>query len=135
MARSAAARALDDQAPTRLREVPRLSEAATGPHYADPGDVREFAGTLPEKFLHCREMNHNWRPYTVGGHPDGGYERVLRCTRCRTRRVQHLTASGAVISSKYIYPDGYESKGLGRIVGEGRDALRLESIKRVYVED
>ena len=62
---------LRDLPPSAAKEVAR-----TG--YADTGEVEVFAQDLPERFLHCREMNHNWRPYTVGRHKDGGYERVLR---------------------------------------------------------
>jgi hypothetical protein len=95
------------------------------------GRIEEFAEELPDKYLHCRELGHNWRPFTAGSHPDGGFERVLRCTRCRCRRVQELTSRGAVVTNKYIHPEGYLSKGHGRIVGEGRDMLRLVSLKRL----
>lgn len=95
-------------------------------------DVQAFAAELPASFLQCRELGHLWRPYRAGLHPDGGYERVLRCGRCRTRREQSLSVMGMVLTNKYVYPDGYQTEhGLGRIVGEGRGMLRLESIKRV----
>jgi hypothetical protein len=101
-------------------------------NYAALSEVEAFAEELPEKFLHCREMNHNWRPFTVGRYKDGGFERVLRCVRCRTKKVQHLDASGMILGgSKYEHPEGYLHKGMGRIVGEGRGLLRLESIKRI----
>lgn len=100
------------------------------------GDVREFAASLPASFLQCRELGHLWRPYRAGRHPDGGFERVLRCSRCRTRREQALSAMGMVLTNKYVYPDGYQTEhGLGRIVGEGRGMLRLESIKRVLPDE
>lgn len=101
------------------------------PEYADPGDVADFAASLPEKFLYCREMGHNWRPFSAGRFKDGGYERILRCVRCKTERHQNITSVGVVVSSKYVHPEGYLSKGMGRIVGEGRGVLRLESIKRI----
>lgn len=102
--------------------------------FADVGDVADFAEALPEKFLYCREMGHNWRPYSAAGYKDGGFERTLRCTRCRTRRVQEISNRGIVLANKYIHPDGYLSKGMGRIVGEGRGVLRLESIKRIVAK-
>ncbi len=106
------------------------------PEYADATTVAEFAETLPEKFLHCRELNHNWRPFDIGSHPDGGFERTLRCVRCKARKVQHLSSSGMLIGgSKMIYPSGYLADGIGRIVGEGRGALRLESIRRITDKD
>jgi hypothetical protein len=109
---------------------PSAAESRDG--YADTGEVEAFAAELPEKFLHCREMNHNWRPFDVGPHKDGGYERTLRCVRCKTRKVQHLDRYGMLIGgTRYEYPEGYQAENLGRIVGEGRGALRLESIKRI----
>lgn len=102
--------------------------------YALPEDVQEFAEGLPEKFLYCREMGHNWRPYTAGRFKDGGFERVLRCSRCRTRRVQEISNKGVIVKNQYVHPEGYLSKGMGRIVGEGRGVLRLESIKRIVAK-
>lgn len=104
-------------------------------YFAQLGEVAEFAESLPERFLHCRELGHTWRPFTAGRHRDGGFERVLRCTRCRTRRVQEISSRGMVVSNKYIHPDGYLHKGFGRIVGEGRGLLRLESLKRLTKEE
>lgn len=102
------------------------------PRYADTGEVSDWAKDLPERFLHCREMNHNWRPFDVGRHKDGGYERTLRCVRCKTRKVQHLDTHGMLIGgARYEHPEGYLHKGMGRIVGEGRGALRIESILRI----
>lgn len=102
---------------------------------ADLDEVRSFAASLPERFLYCREMGHNWKPYSAGRFKDGGFERVLRCTRCRTRRVQEINHHGLITRSRYEHPEGYLSEGLGRIVGEGRGALRLESIKRIVAKD
>lgn len=104
-------------------------------HFAQLGDVEEFAENLPEKYLHCRELGHLWRPATAGRHPDGGFTRTLRCHRCRTKREQELSNRGMVLTNKYIYPEGYQSENIGRIVGEGRGLLRLESIKRVLPEE
>lgn len=101
------------------------------PQGADLDEVREFAQHLPERFLHCREMGHNWRPYSAGRWEDGGFERVIRCTRCKTKRFQGIDSRGLIVSSHYEHPEGYLSNGLGRIVGDGRGALRLESIKRI----
>lgn len=100
-------------------------------HYATIGQVQDFAEELSDAHLHCRELGHLWRPHSAGRYKDGGFERVLRCNRCRTRRQQTLTGAGMVQTNKYIYPDGYQAKGLGRIVGEGRGILRIASITRV----
>lgn len=95
------------------------------------GEVREFAEGLPDKFLRCRSLGHNWVPHSAGHHPDGGYERVLRCSRCAARREMSLNAIGVIISSQYKHPDGYLApSGTGSIVGEGRGILRIEEITR-----
>lgn len=120
MARSSAA----------LRAVAQ-EELDDHPREADIDDVREFAASLPERYLHCREMGHNWRPFSAGRYKDGGFERVLRCTRCRTKRRQGIDGRGMIMASSYEHPPGYLSDGMGRIVGEGRGALRLESIQRI----
>lgn len=100
--------------------------------YADRAEVAEFAQTLTISHLECREMGHNWKRWIARWIPEQhAYERALRCVRCRTERWQLLSDSGAVLpGGGYKYPDGYQHQGLGRIVGEGRDALRLESLRR-----
>ena len=97
--------------------------------YALRGEVERFAQTLSDKFLACRELGHNWMPRTAAL-KDNYYDRVLRCSRCRTERHQTVSRSGEVLSSNYNYREGYQAKGLGRVVGDGRSALRLESIIR-----
>jgi hypothetical protein len=118
----------------RSGAAPRLT-VVSDQHYADLGQVADFAASLPEAFLHCRELGHNWRPNTAGKYKDGGYLRVLRCSRCRTKRREELTSTGMKISTSYEHPDGYLTDGIGRIVGEGRGLLRLESMTRSIPED
>jgi hypothetical protein len=101
---------------------------------ADPLDVASFAAGLRKTHLLCRELGHNWLPFTVRLADGGGYDRVLRCSRCRTERWQLLTAFGGIVSNQYKYPEGYTNQGHGRIVGEGRDMLRLESVTRLLGE-
>lgn len=109
----------------------RKRVASQGPSYAHPDDVRDWAEGLKESYLQCRELGHNWRPHTARWSSEfEGFERRLRCTRCRTVREQVLSAHGAVVTNQYLYPDGYQTHGMGRVVGDGRDALRLESIQR-----
>lgn len=134
MARGASARrvsAAEESRPALALAAPHETKSTAFNEYADTDEVIDFAAQLPEKFLHCREMNHNWRPYTAGRHKDGGWERTLRCVRCRTLKTQHLSTNGMLIgSATYVHAEGYLHKGLGRIVGEGRGALRLESLRR-----
>lgn len=105
-----------------------------GPLYAPPSEVADFAANLTISFLLCRDIGHNWRPFGAQYMADGYYERVLRCTRCKTERWETITTRGSKNGTHYKYPDGYQHKGLGRIVGDGKDALRLESILRAVGE-
>jgi len=103
--------------------------------YADRAEVESFAGGLMISHLHCREMGHNWRAWVARWDEEHRcYERALRCTRCRTERWQSISTSGAMVASSYKYPEGYTAQGIGRIVGEGRDALRLESLTRALAD-
>lgn len=95
------------------------------------GEVEDWAHGLPESFLYCREMGHNWLPYTAGRYKDGGFERVLRCGRCKTRKRQEISARGLLLGTRYEHPDGYLTHGMGPIVGEERGVLRLESMQRI----
>lgn len=98
---------------------------------AEPSEVESFAQSLKMSYLMCRELGHNWRPATARYvRSQKVYERSLRCVRCTCERQQVLDASGSIISTHYVHPEGYLHKGLGRIVGEGRDVLRLESLNR-----
>lgn len=98
-------------------------------------EVGQWADTLPDKFLLCREMRHSWRPRTARWNSsDNLYERVIQCARCHTERHSLLSVSGHVLSSHYVYPEGYQHTGFGRITGDGLDRLRLASLLRT-VED
>lgn len=102
--------------------------------YADRDEVSDFAGGLSISHLQCRDVGHNWRPWVARWDDEHNcYERALRCTRCRTERWESIGASGSKLGSHYKYPEGYTAQGIGRIVGEGRDALRLESLTRQIV--
>ena len=60
----------------------------------------------------------------------------MRCGRCRTERAQSLDMHGHVVSNGYAYADGYLApKGVGHIVGETKDHLRLESVLRLLGKD
>lgn len=101
--------------------------------YAALEEVAGLAEAMPDRFLECRDMGHNWRRYTADlTTVEGGsvYERTLRCSRCRTLRKQTLSLTGTILSTSYDYADGYQLEGVGRIIGDGRDALRLASITR-----
>lgn len=93
-------------------------------------DVASFAAHLSEEWLVCRDTGHTWRPFDAKVLQDKGcYERSHRCASCDTIRHQRLSFRGAVLGTTYDYPDGYLSN-VGRIVGDDRDRLRLESLQR-----
>lgn len=102
-------------------------------------EVSSWAEGLPDNFLRCRELSHNWSPYTASiNNRTRTIYRVLRCTRCKARKHQDLTPRGHVVRTHIQYAEGFLHKGKGRIVGEARDVLRLASVMRgsvVYVDD
>lgn len=110
----------------------RKAPTRPAPEFADPHEVADFAAGLELDWLYCRTYQHNWKPWTAHwSDHEGCYEVSIRCNRCTTRRIQRMSDKGAVLSSHYEYPEGYLHEGMGRIAGEGRDALRLESVTRV----
>jgi hypothetical protein len=99
--------------------------------YADPAEVADLAAGMKQTHLECRTWNHIWRPNTAAlATTQRWYDVTMRCVRCRSLRVQTWSLSGTVVTSHYEYAEGYLNKGLGRIVGDGRDALRLEIVQR-----
>lgn len=95
-----------------------------------PISVDTFAAGLGERVLHCRELGHVWRPLTVTWDRKArAYDRRLRCSSCRTVRVQVLTQSGGIVSNRYEYAEGYLAHGVE--VGRGnRDVFRAEALSR-----
>lgn len=119
------------------RRTPLKSVSTTPPSVSDaavvgatPAEVRAWAETLPERFLECRDMNHSWRRFNVGRHKSGGFERTLRCSRCRSRKIQHVSDGGLILGSRYEHSDGYLAEGLGRLTGDSRGQLRLALMTR-----
>lgn len=98
-----------------------------------PKTAAEFAANLSNKFLHCRELGHTWRPHTVTWDPEArAYDRRLRCSSCHTVRIQLLDQYGHVVANRYEYPDQYLMHRDGQVgaFGGARDAYRLEAITR-----
>lgn len=102
--------------------------------WADLDEVRQFATELPEEYLQCRDSGHRWLPHDAAKHPDGSYSRVMRCPRCRTRKEQDIDSRGAIVGTQYKHPEGYLHQGQGRIAGDGKGILRLESIHRALIK-
>lgn len=99
--------------------------------YADADEVASYAHELRTSYLLCRELQHNWKPWSASWDDEHhNYVRRIRCTRCHTVKHQRVSRTGGVLASHYEYPDGYLHARLGRIVGDARDTLRLESLMR-----
>lgn len=95
-----------------------------------PVQADTFASRLSDKALHCRELGHVWRPLVASWEEDArAFHRRLRCTSCRTERVQVLSARGHVLSNRYLYPDGYLATHVVGMTG-ARDLFRLEAVLR-----
>ena len=95
----------------------------------------EWVLDLNDQQLLCRDIGHTWRPFRAYL-TEYGYERILRCPRCRTERAQSLSPRGHVLEGHYSYPDGYLApKGVGRMDSDARDLLRLESIGRLIAKE
>jgi hypothetical protein len=83
-------------------------------------------------FIQCRDFGHSWRPFTATWDPDYNvYKTALRCSRCFTKRFRDISRDGQQLGNRYDYTDGYTLKGVGRMTGEDRDHLRLESLTRI----
>lgn len=94
-----------------------------------PVNAETFAEQLSEKHLHCRELGHTWRSFTVKWDASARcYDRQLRCSSCRTIRRQTLSDRGHVLSNSYVYADGYLASHVEP--GFTRDVFRLESVLR-----
>ena len=106
------------------------------PHFADVDDVQRVADDWSTDFLQCRDVGHHWVPEDAVHVIAARFYRVIHaCTRCEVRRTRELSERGHVFAQTYDYPDGYMIKGLGRIAGEAKDALRLASTLRGTVHD
>lgn len=95
--------------------------------------VQERVHALKGRFLECRTIGHAWRLGYIGpagrgdeeiqgrarnhpARPDGA--RVLRCTRCRTERVDlawigygRAEYDFRLVARYYRYPDDYKVEG------------------------
>lgn len=117
---------------TTARKKP-AKPAADLPPGRDPNlDVESVIADMPDNFIQCRDFNHSWRSHNANY--DAGsqsYDVTLKCTRCKAERIRTIDSHGGLVSSHYDYKDGYLIKGMGRLTGNDRNALRLNSVLRV----
>lgn len=100
---------------------------------ASPKEVRAAVVKMPETFLRCRDLGHTWLQYRVK-RIRGGFERSLFCRSCKTNKHMFISPKGEILASNYVYNDGYQIQGLGRIQAEGKSVLRLEALDRIMVD-
>lgn len=93
--------------------------------------VESFAHGLTTNYLACRELGHVWKPWgATWDRVARAYDRRLRCSRCRTERVQLINDQGHVLTNRYNYSSGYEAKNVEKGVRVSRDIFRLEALTR-----
>lgn len=92
-------------------------------------DIDDAMDQMSDEAMVCRDISHSWRSHVVL-RIKGGYERQLRCSSCGTLRIETLNSKGGLIDRYYEYAEGYRVKGLGRISGETKDAVRLVSLQK-----
>lgn len=98
-------------------------------------EIELFADKLPDEYLRCRELGHNWVPHTATRYRNA-IVRSLRCTRCKTRKRHTLDSRGMIQGgTTYSHPEGYLHEGYGQITGEGRGILRITSVLRGRVTE
>lgn len=108
-------------------------EGVRAPSAADTSEVERQAKKWSTATLECRSYGHLWRPSTAQHFPKLRYWYVVRkCGRCTTERHEELDEYGRVFSKWYRYAEGYLTENLGRITGDGRGVLRLQTVLRTF---
>jgi hypothetical protein len=86
---------------------------------------------LSDEHITCRAGNHSWRPRNAS-RIRGGYKRLEFCgNKCGCERYQELDRWGQVLRTNIRYPKGYLLKGIGRLTGMAKGAVRVEAIERI----
>lgn len=118
------------RANARLYSLP----SRTAPRVASPDEVAELAQDWTDEILECRTYGHKWTPHRAQHVKQYRYFYVIQlCERCTTTRHMEISESGGeVYDTWYEYPDGYLTKGLGRIAGDARGQLRLATVLRTF---
>jgi hypothetical protein len=102
--------------------------------YASSARIREAVEDWTDAQIQCRAYQHNWRSLSVFHRP-GIYTIVQRCTRCKNERERDMDESGGVIGKwKTTYRPGYLlGPNVGRVDGDGRDIIRLASLRHMTI--
>src|SRR5688500_8404333 len=77
---------------------------------------------LDEKHLACRDLRHAWTPEAYWKGNFGFVHRRLKCSRCKTVRLDRW--EGGDVKRQYQYPDGYRVEGRVHAVDVRDEILR-----------
>lgn len=117
------------------------------PEYLHPRDIDEFADEIKTNYLECRVHGHSRTSSSVGMiadvetyglHREQGARYALKTLRCRNRcgvtwaQIINFD-TGEIVSDHgpdYSRAPLYLAKGLGRLVKNDRNRLRLEQLHR-----
>lgn len=106
----------------------RPADKAAPKKLATPRQVRDQARDMEQEYLRCKSYGHQFDPFTVE-RLRGAFIVHLKCHRCTTVTSQEISLRGMLLTGRsYNYPDGYLFKGIGRIQGEARGAIRAACI-------
>lgn len=86
------------------------------------------SGGTSHDMLLCKTIGHQWDPYDVKRHPEGGWIWELRCERCGTVRHDVLENDGQLYSRSYAYVDGYRDADIYESRSDRRAALVREQV-------
>lgn len=106
--------------------------------FATVEDAKDFALKLKKKFLDCRVNRHGaWIDKDV--RPDIDNILVIEqvCPSCGTsRKCERSRVSGRRLTGwAYTYPEGYQTKGIGRLAGDALDILALVKFEDVIARN
>lgn len=101
--------------------------------YASRADIEEAILEMDGNWLQCRANNHAWQAFSAPyDKRSRTYEVTQQCIRCESFRHCTLGETGAMLARWHIaYAEGYLLKGMGRAIGEARDALRFAATVRI----
>lgn len=110
-----------------MAHVPSTSQ------FASIEDVEAKASEWNTKQLNCRTYGHHWTPLRAHHYTRERYIRVEHlCDSCHSERVTEMSERGHVFASWINYAEGYLSQGIGRIVGDAKDLVRLTAVTRMF---
>jgi hypothetical protein len=115
-----------------------MTRAKTKTKWATRNQVEAIAKEWTEAVLLCRTLGHSWRQSNAVHVRRLHYWQVsYNCDRgCGCIKYQEWSERGVVYASWMIYPrdnegrELYLTEGIGRVAGDIKGALRIESVTR-----